>query len=121
MEKILGGVTKQGVAFISGEEESKYSYDNLNNINMLLDKVGRLSAKVRKNIWTFTICLLIYIKCYSSSYTLTMDCGDSLLILPTNKQKLTNPYETITTFCSYVNNVSCCQCQRCVCEYSHSY
>ena len=47
IEKLLGGVSKQGVAFISGEEENKYSDEKLNNINILLDKVGKLSAKVR--------------------------------------------------------------------------
>jgi hypothetical protein len=47
IEKLLGGVTKQGVAFISGENENKYSNEKLNNINILLDKVGKLSAKVR--------------------------------------------------------------------------
>ena len=47
IEKLLGGVTKQGVACISGEEETKYSNEHLNNINILLDKVGKLSAKVR--------------------------------------------------------------------------
>ncbi len=47
IEKLLGGVTKQGVAFLSGEDENKYSYDDLRNINLLLDKIGKLSAKVR--------------------------------------------------------------------------
>ena len=47
IEKLLGGVSKQGVAFISGEEENKYFDEKLNNINILLDKVGKLSAKVR--------------------------------------------------------------------------
>jgi len=47
IEKLLGGVSKQGVAFISGEEENKYSYEDLRNINILLDKVGKLSAQVR--------------------------------------------------------------------------
>ncbi len=47
IEKLLGGVTKQGVAFISGENENKYSDEKLNNINILLDKIGKLSAKVR--------------------------------------------------------------------------
>ena len=50
IEKLLGGVSKQGVAFISGEEENKYSYEDLRNINILLDKIGKLSAKVRQNI-----------------------------------------------------------------------
>ena len=47
IETLLGGVSKQGVAFISGEDENKYSYENLRNINILLDKVGKLSAQVR--------------------------------------------------------------------------
>ena len=50
IEKLLGGVSKQGVAFISGEEENKYAYEDLRNINILLDKIGKLSAKVRQNI-----------------------------------------------------------------------
>ena len=48
IEKLLGGVSKQGVAFISGEDEHKYSYEGLRNIDLLLDKVGKLSAQVRK-------------------------------------------------------------------------
>ena len=47
IEKLLGGVTKQGVAFISGENENKYSYEDLKNINILLDKIGKYSAKGR--------------------------------------------------------------------------
>jgi hypothetical protein len=47
IEKLLGGVSKQGVAFISGENETKYKYEDLRNINILLDKVGKLSAQVR--------------------------------------------------------------------------
>ena len=47
IEKLLGGVSKQGVAFISGENETKYKYEDLRNINTLLDKVGKLSAQVR--------------------------------------------------------------------------
>ena len=50
IEKALGGVSRQGVAFISGEEENKYSSENLKNINFLLDKIGELSAHVRINI-----------------------------------------------------------------------
>ena len=46
IEKLLGGVTKQGVAFISGENENKYS-DQKYNINILLDKIEKLSVKVR--------------------------------------------------------------------------
>jgi hypothetical protein len=47
IEKLLGGVTKQGVAFLSGEEENKFDYEDLRNINILLDKIGKLSAQVR--------------------------------------------------------------------------
>ena len=47
IEKLLGGVTKQGVAFLSGEDENKFDYEDLRNINILLDKIGKLSAKVR--------------------------------------------------------------------------
>ena len=50
IEKALGGVSKQGVAFISGEEENKYSRESLKNINYLLDTIGELSAHVRINI-----------------------------------------------------------------------
>ena len=46
IEKLLGGVSKQGVAFISGEDEHKYNYEDLRNINILLDKIGKLSAQV---------------------------------------------------------------------------
>ena len=47
IEKTLGGVSKQGVAYISGENEHKYSNEDLKNINILLDKIGELSAHVR--------------------------------------------------------------------------
>ena len=47
IEKLLGGVTKQGVAFISGEDEHRYNYEDFKNINILLDKIGKLSAQVR--------------------------------------------------------------------------
>ena len=50
IEKALGGVSRQGVAFISGEEENKYSRESLKNINYLLDTIGELSAHVRINI-----------------------------------------------------------------------
>jgi len=50
IEKALGGVSRQGVAFISGEEQNKYSSENLKNIHFLLDKIGDLSAHVRINI-----------------------------------------------------------------------
>ena len=59
IETLLGGVSKQGVAFISGEDENKYSYEDLRNINILLDKVGKLSAQVR----------IIYIKNIGSRIT----------------------------------------------------
>ena len=47
IEKLLGPSTNQGVVFISGEDENKYSYEDLKNINILLDKIGKYSAKVR--------------------------------------------------------------------------
>ena len=46
IEKLLGGISKEGVAFISGENEHKYNYEDLRNINILLDKIGKLSAQV---------------------------------------------------------------------------
>ena len=50
IERILGGISKDGVAFISGEDEHKYKYEDLKNINILLDKIGKLSAQVRINL-----------------------------------------------------------------------
>ncbi len=47
IEKLLGPLTNQEVVFISGEDENKYSYEDLKNINILLDKIGKYSAKVR--------------------------------------------------------------------------
>ena len=47
IEKLLGPASKQGLVFISGEDEFKYSYEDLKNINLLLDKIGKLSAQVR--------------------------------------------------------------------------
>jgi len=47
IEKLFGGITNEGVVFISGEDERKYPYEDLQNIHLLLDKVGKLSAKVR--------------------------------------------------------------------------
>ena len=47
IEKLLGPASKQGIVFISGEDEFKYSYEDLKNINLLLDKIGKLSAQVR--------------------------------------------------------------------------
>ena len=49
IEKLLGPVTNQGIVFISGEDENKYSYEDLKNINILLNKIGKYSAKVRKS------------------------------------------------------------------------
>ena len=49
IEKLLGPVTNQGIVFISGEDENKYSYEDLKNINILLDKIGKYSEKVRKS------------------------------------------------------------------------
>lgn len=49
LEKLLGGTSSKGVAFISGEDELKYSYEDLKNINILLDKIGKLSAQVNNN------------------------------------------------------------------------
>jgi len=48
IEKLLGPATKQGIVFLSGEDETKYSYEEIKNINVLLDKIGRYSAQVRK-------------------------------------------------------------------------
>ena len=48
IEKLLGPATKEGIVFISGEDEFKYSYEQLKNINILLDKIGKLSAQVRQ-------------------------------------------------------------------------
>jgi hypothetical protein len=52
IERALGGVSREGVAFISGEEENKYSRENLKNINYLLDTIGELSAHVRNLLLT---------------------------------------------------------------------
>ena len=48
IEKLLGPASKQGIVFLSGEDELKYSYEDLKNINILLDKIGKLSAQVRQ-------------------------------------------------------------------------
>jgi len=48
IEKLLGPATKLGIVFLSGEDETKYSYEEIKNINVLLDKIGRYSAQVRK-------------------------------------------------------------------------
>ena len=50
IERALGGVSREGVAFISGKEKNKYSKENLENINFLLDTIGELSAHVRIKI-----------------------------------------------------------------------
>ena len=50
IEKLLGPATKEGIVFISGENEFKYSYEELKNINILLDKIGKLSAQVSQNL-----------------------------------------------------------------------
>ena len=47
IEKLLGPATQDGIVFLSGEDELKYSYEELKNINILLDKIGKLSAQVR--------------------------------------------------------------------------
>jgi hypothetical protein len=43
------------VAFISGEEQNKYSYENIKLIKILLDKVGELSAHVSNYIYNNSI------------------------------------------------------------------
>ena len=55
IQKTLKSVTRQGVAFISGKERNKYNYEELNNIYLLLDKVGELSANVKKYIFLIII------------------------------------------------------------------
>ena len=45
IEKILG-VSKNGVAFLSGKDQSKFTDKDFKNICLLLDIVGDLSAKV---------------------------------------------------------------------------
>ena len=46
IQKTIKNVSSQGVAFISGEDRNKYTYEELQNIHHLLDKVGELSAIV---------------------------------------------------------------------------
>ena len=46
IQKTLKNFSSQGVAFISGEDRNKYTYEELQNIHHLLDKVGELSAIV---------------------------------------------------------------------------
>ena len=45
IEKILG-VSKNGVAFLSGNDQKKFTEKDFKNICFLLDKIGDLSAKV---------------------------------------------------------------------------
>ena len=49
IEKTLKGVSKQGVAFLSGEDHNKFSQEEINNLYFLLDKIGELSAIVNNN------------------------------------------------------------------------
>ena len=51
IQKILKSVSNKGVAFISGKDRNKYTYEELNNIYNLLDKVGELSANVTKYLF----------------------------------------------------------------------
>ena len=46
IEKTLKGVSKEGVAFLSGLDRNKYTHEEINNLYYLLDKVGELSAIV---------------------------------------------------------------------------
>ena len=55
IEKLLGPVTNKGIVFISGEDELKYSYEELKNINILLDKIGKLSAHVSQNYFSLNL------------------------------------------------------------------
>ena len=48
IENNLKNISNQGVAFLSGEDRDKYNYEELQNIYYLLDKIGDLSAKVKK-------------------------------------------------------------------------
>ena len=48
IENTLKNISNQGVAFLSGEDRDKYNYEELQNIYYLLDKIGDLSAKVKK-------------------------------------------------------------------------
>ena len=45
IEKILG-VSKNGVAFLSGKDQGKFTDKDYKNVCLLLDKIGDLSAKV---------------------------------------------------------------------------
>ena len=46
IERTLKNVSKEGVAFLSGEDHNKFTYEEIKNIYYLLDKVGELSAIV---------------------------------------------------------------------------
>ena len=50
IERILKNVSKDGVAFLSGEDRNEYTYEELKNIQFLLDRIGELSANVTKYI-----------------------------------------------------------------------
>ena len=53
IERTLKNVSKEGVAYISGEDRNKYTYEDLKNIQFLLDKRGELSANVIKYIFYY--------------------------------------------------------------------
>ena len=53
IERTLKNVSKEGVAYISGDDRNKYTYEELKNIHFLLDKIGELSAKVIKYIFYY--------------------------------------------------------------------
>ena len=53
IERTLKNVSKEGVAYISGEDRNKYTYEELKNIHFLLDKIGELSANVIKYIFYY--------------------------------------------------------------------
>ena len=46
IESTLKNISKEGVAFLSGEDHNKFTYEEINNIYYLLDKIGELSAIV---------------------------------------------------------------------------
>jgi len=47
IEKTLKCKNNKGIAFLSGEDHHKFNYEDLKNINFLLDKIGELSARVK--------------------------------------------------------------------------
>ena len=51
IENLLGGVSKNGIAFLSGQDQERFSSKDYNNICLLLDKIGDLSAKVNISIY----------------------------------------------------------------------